>query len=182
MRHDLLSCAMAGSSRRMVQAPAAAQLIAPAGRLLGLHARLLCTAAGAITLATVAAATDINLSPAARAQEKPQLRDLRSRRFRMWTCVATSGIMPRHACSARCRGTAPMRDLAVAGRRCACLNQPNRSSPQQCALATPKSRATREGLWICGQRKSVAHIPTGPTEAAARFNFGNEEAGPHRPD
>ena len=31
---------------------------------------------------------------------------------------------------------------------------------------------TRAGLWICGQRKSVAHIPTGSTaEATASFNL-----------
>ena len=41
------------------------------------------------------------------------------------------------------------------------------------------ARATREGLWICGQRKSVAHISTGPTEAAARFNPMIRKAGPH---
>ena len=28
--------------------------------------------------------------------------------------------------------------------------------------------APRPGLWICGRRQSVAHIPTGPTAAAAR--------------
>src|ERR1700684_1989677 len=32
----------------------------------------------------------------------------------MWTRTATSGILPRHTCSARCRGTASIRDLAVA--------------------------------------------------------------------
>jgi hypothetical protein len=33
-------------------------------------------------------------------------------------------------------------------------------------------RKTRADLWICGQRKSVAHIPTGPTaEAAGNLNL-----------
>src|SRR6516162_9292146 len=32
----------------------------------------------------------------------------------MWTRTATNGILPRHTCSARCRGTASIRDLAVA--------------------------------------------------------------------
>ena len=160
MRHILLPHAMAGSSRCMIQPAAAAQLIAPAGCPLSLHARLLCTAPGAITLATVAAATDINLSPAARAQEKPQLRDLRSRRLRMWTCVATSGIMPRHACSAPCRGTAPMRDLAVAGRCRACPNQPDRSSSPQCVLVTQKSRAQRAKA--CGYVDNARALPTSP--------------------
>src|SRR5947208_3981215 len=30
--------------------------------------------------------------------------------------------------------------------------------------------AKRVGLWICGQRNGVAHIPTGPTAEEARFN------------
>src|SRR6516162_6149887 len=55
-----------------------------------------------------------------------------------------------------------------------CLSQStNRSSRTQCVLATPKSRTTRDGLWICGQRKGVAHIPTGPTTTATSFNLIN---------
>ncbi len=162
MRHILLPRAMAGSSCCMIQPPATAQLIAPASCPLGLHARLLCTAAGAITLAAVAAAADINLSPAARAQEKPQPRNFcfPFGRFRMWTRTATSGILPRHACSAPCRGTAPMRDLAVAGRCRACLNQPNRSSSPQCVLVTQKSRAQRTKA--CGYVDNARALPTSP--------------------
>src|SRR6516165_12180542 len=37
-----------------------------------------------------------------------------ARRLSMWTRTATNGILPRHTCSARCRGTASIRDLAVA--------------------------------------------------------------------
>jgi hypothetical protein len=33
------------------------------------------------------------------------------------------------------------------------------------------ARAMRDGLWICGQRKRVAHKPTGPKAAAATFNL-----------
>jgi hypothetical protein len=32
-----------------------------------------------------------------------------------------------------------------------------------CARCTPSCRTARARLWICGQRKSVAHIPTGAT-------------------
>jgi hypothetical protein len=160
MRHDLLSCAMTGRSRCMVQPPATAQLIASASRPLSQRSRLLCTAAGTINLAAVAAAANKHLSPAARAQEKPQRRGLRSARFRIWTQTATSGILPRHACSARCRGTAPMRDLAVAGRCRACLNQTNRSSRRQCERATPKSRAQR--ATACGYVDNARALPTYP--------------------
>ena len=53
-----------------------------------------------------------------------------------------------------------------------CLSsQPDRSLrrqvvPRRLAIV----RATRDGLWICGQRKGVAHISTAPA-AAARFNL-----------
>jgi hypothetical protein len=33
------------------------------------------------------------------------------------------------------------------------------------------ARATRDGLWICGQRKGVAHRPTGPTTTTTSFNL-----------
>jgi len=32
-----------------------------------------------------------------------------------------------------------------------------------CARCTPSRRRVRARLWVCGQRKSVAHIPTGAT-------------------
>ena len=52
--------------------------------------------------------------------------------------------------------------LGSCGRRRACLNQPDRSSRPQSVLVPPKSRGpTRDGLWICGQRKGVAHKSTG---------------------
>jgi hypothetical protein len=44
MRHVLLPCAIAAGTRGMVRAPAAARLIAPAGRPLGVVSRLSCTA------------------------------------------------------------------------------------------------------------------------------------------
>jgi len=43
-------------------------------------------------------------------------------------------------------------------------------------------RKTRASLWICGQHKSVAHIPTGPTaEATASFNVMKMKKTPPRP-
>src|SRR5882724_6210409 len=41
--------------------------------------------------------------------------------------------------------------------------------------------AKRAGLWICGQRKGVAHIPTGQTAEAARFNSMVLKKEPHGP-
>jgi hypothetical protein len=39
------------------------------------------------------------------------------------------------------------------------------------------ARPTRDGLWACGQRKSVAHMPTGPTTTATSFNLMNAKNG-----
>ena len=90
----------------------------------------------------------------------------------MWTRTATNGILPRHTCSARCRARRRYETWQL--RSAPCLSQStNRSSRTQCVLATPKSRTTRDGLWICGQRKGVAHIPTGPTTTATSFNLIN---------
>ena len=41
--------------------------------------------------------------------------------------------------------------------------------------------AKRAGLWGCGQRKGVAHIPTGQTAEAARFNSMVLKKEPHGP-
>src|SRR3954453_10527614 len=68
--------------------------------------------------------------------------------------------MPRHACSAPCRGTAPMRDLAVAGRWRACPNQPDRLSSPQCVVVTQKSRAQRAKA--CGYVDNARALPTSP--------------------
>src|SRR5262249_38068144 len=58
-------------ARRTFHAPGGGCLIAPAGFLLRALTRFLCTGAGTVNLATVAAAADEYLSPAARAQEEP---------------------------------------------------------------------------------------------------------------
>jgi hypothetical protein len=111
MRHVLLLGAPATGTRRMVHPPAAARLVAPAGGALRVLPRLLCTAARTVDLAAVAAAADQHLSLAARAHKQP--RCLRLGQCRTWTRAATGGILPRHACPARCGGTASIRDLAV---------------------------------------------------------------------
>src|SRR6516165_7287526 len=57
------------------------------------------------------------------------------------------------------------------------LNQSNKSFLPYSARATPHSHPqTHGGLWICGQRKGVAHISTGPTAAASTFNLMNSKS------
>jgi hypothetical protein len=113
MRHILLPGAPAASPRRMVQSTTKARLIAPAGSALGLLSRLSGTAARTVDLAAVAAAADEHLRPAPGTQEQPARRLLDSRRVRGWTVAATGGILPRHACSARCGARRRIPDLAV---------------------------------------------------------------------
>ena len=114
MRHNLLSGPIAAGARRMLQASATAGLIALSRRPLRLLSRFLCTSPGAVNLATVAVTADHDRKAAACAHKEPSRRGLRTVRCPTWTRAATSGIMPRHACSARCRGTASRRDLPVA--------------------------------------------------------------------
>lgn len=101
MRHVVLSGAIASGPCRMAHPTAAAGLVAPAGRALSGAARRLCTALRAVNLAAIAVAADENLSLAAHAQKQPGRRR-RRRQQRTWTRSATTGILPRHACSARC--------------------------------------------------------------------------------
>ena len=114
MRHNLLSGPIAARARCMPQASAPAGLKALPRRPLGLLSRFLCTGPGAVNLATVAVTADHDRKAAACAHKEPSRRGLRTVRCPTWTRAATSGIMPRHACSARCRGTASRRDLPVA--------------------------------------------------------------------
>jgi hypothetical protein len=102
MRHVLLPRAIAAGTRCMVHAPAAARLIASASGALRLAPRVSCTTASTVDLTAVAAAADQHLSPAAHAHKQPP-RCFQPRAFaRAWTTSAMSGIVPRHACSARC--------------------------------------------------------------------------------
>jgi hypothetical protein len=102
MRHVLLPGAPATRPYRMGQPTATARLVALTGRAPGVISRRLCTPAGAINLAAVAAAADQHLSAATRTHEQPGWRFHRRRLARTWTASAMLGIMPRHACSARC--------------------------------------------------------------------------------
>src|SRR5580692_384477 len=112
MRHVLLPGATATGTRRMVHATAAGRLVALAGGALGLMSGILCTAAGAVNLAAVAAAADEHHGLAASAKEQTARGCLRLSFAQAWTTSATGGILPRHACSARV-GHGVGLDLAV---------------------------------------------------------------------
>ena len=171
MRHVLLLGAPAAGPPRMGQAAAAARLVAPAGGALGVMSGLLRTAAGTVNLAAVAAAADEHLNLAADTYEQPGRRFHRLAPARAWTTSAMSGILPRHACSARC-GARRRSGLGGLGRRRAWPADPA-GRHCHCALDkcrnAPIVRAARASLWICGQRKGVAHMPTGPSSSSQRY-------------
>jgi hypothetical protein len=168
MRHVLLSGAIATSPRRMVQSTAAAGLVAPASRALGGVPRRLCTTLCAVNLAAIAVTADQHLSLAAHAQKQSGSRRRRGQQH-TWTRSAMTGILPRHACSARCG--ARRRSETWPLRSAPCRPSPIRQvlTARRAGCAGPQSSA-RASLWICGQHKSVAHKPTGPTAAADNLN------------
>ena len=113
MRHILLPGAPATGPYRMGQAPAAARLVASTRSTLSVISGLLRTAAGTIDLTAVAAAANKHLRPTTDTHEQSGRRLYRRGLAYAWTTTALLGIMPRHACSARCGGTASIRNLAV---------------------------------------------------------------------
>ncbi len=167
MRHVLLPGAPAAAPRRVVHAAAPARLIALAGIALGLLSGLPRTTAGTVNLSAVATAADEHLSPATHTQKQPAGRLLRS--SRVWTVSATGGMLPRHACSARCGARRRSQTWRF---RSAPRLPSGRLSPRHCAPHQPPLCARRgHSLWICGQRKGVAHMPTGGSKQQPASNF-----------
>jgi hypothetical protein len=169
MRHVVLSGAIATGPRRMVHPTAPAGLVAPPGRALGVAPRRLCTALCAVNLAAITVAADENLSLAARAQKQPASR--RRRQQRTWTRSAMTGILPRHACSARCGArrrseTWPLRSAPCRPRQSGKF-LPRAKQVAQAAIS-PRARKPVD-LWTT--RRGVAHKPTGPTTAADNLNL-----------
>ena len=170
MRHVVLSGAIATGSRRMVHPTAAADLVAPPGRALGVAPRRLCTALCAVNLAAITVAADKNLSLAARAQKQPASRRRRGQQ-RTWTRSEMTGILPRHACSARCGArrrseTWPLRSAPCRPR------QSDRFLPRAKQVAQAAILRARVSLWICGQRQEALPTnPQAPTAAAASLNL-----------
>ena len=166
MRHVVLSGAIATGPCCMVHPTAAAGLIPPAGRALSVAPRRLCTALRAVNLAAIAVAADENLSLAARTQKQPASR--RRGQQRTWTRSAMIGILPRHACSARCGArrrseTWPLRSAPCRPRQTAGF-LPRANQVAQAAILRAHKPVV---LWTT---QSVAHKPTGPTAAADNLN------------
>src|SRR4249919_3907463 len=86
----------------MGQAPTAAPLVTPTGGTLGVITGLLRTATGTIDLTAVAAAANKHLRSTTDTHEQPGRCRHRRGLAHAWTTIAMLGIMPRHACSARC--------------------------------------------------------------------------------
>ena len=165
MRHVVLSGAIATGPRRMVHPTAAAGLVAPPGRALGVAPRRLCTTLCAVNLAAITVAADKNLSLAARAQKQP-----RRRQQRTWTRSAMTGILPRHACSARCGArrrseTWPLRSAPCRPR------QSGKFLPRAKQVAQAAILRARKPVDLWTTRRGVAHKPTGPTTAADNLNL-----------
>ena len=158
MRHVVLSGAIATGPCRMVHPTAAAGLVAPPGRALGVAPRRLCTALCAVNLAAITVAADDNLSLAACAQKQPGRGRRRRRQRRMWTRSAMTGILPRHACSARC------------GARRRSETWPLRSAPcrpRQSAKFLPRAKQVAQGgnpprAQACGFVDNTRVLPTNP--------------------
>jgi hypothetical protein len=168
MRHVLLPRTPATAPRRMGQPTAPACLIALAGHPLGLLPRFLRAAAGTVNLAAVATAADQRLDPAARTQEQPGRAFRQIGLDRAWTASAAGGILPRHACSAPCEARRRTRTWRF--RSAPCLPFSKWSSAPLCSrhrCDAAIAPAARDHLWICGQRKGVAHIPTGSATSAS---------------
>ena len=158
MRHDLLSRAMTGRSRCMLQPPAKALLIALAGRSLRARSRLLCTAARTINLASQWLQTKTGARHRTHKNRRggavcvPDDSGCGRERQRMEYCP---GIRAQHGVGARRRyETWQLRSAP-------CLSQSTQQvAPTQCVLATPKSRARR--AMACGYVDNARALPTYP--------------------
>src|ERR1700688_3383546 len=159
MRHVLLPGAPATGPYRMGQAPAAARLVASTGGTLGVISGLLSTAAGTIDLTAVAAAANKHLGSTTDTQEQPGRRLHRRGLAHAWTTTALLGIMPRHACSARCG--ARRRSATWRFRSAPCLPIRQVVTAQLCARFT-SSHLRRTPT--CGYVDNASALPTYPQD------------------
>ena len=157
MRHVVLPGAPATGPYRMGQAPTAARLVAPTGGTLGVISGLLRTAAGTIDLTAVAAAANKHLRSTTDTHEQPGRHLHRRGLAHAWTTITMLGIMPRHACSARCG--ARRRSGTWRFRSAPCL--PIRQlSPRHSALDAPRHAAGRAqpvDMWTTQARCPQTH-------------------------
>jgi hypothetical protein len=159
MRHVLLPGAPATGPYRMGQAPTAARLVAPTGGTLGVISGLLRTAAGTIDLTAVAAAANKHLRSTTDTHEQPGRRRHRRGLAHAWTTIAMLGIMPRHACSARCG--ARRRFGTWRFRSAPCLPIWQVVNAQLCARST-SSHLRRTPT--CGYVDNASALPTDPQD------------------
>ena len=157
MRHILLPRPIATGTQGMSDAAAAACLVAPSGRALPFAPRQSGTATSTIDLTAIAAAADEHLGTATVTQKESRRRCVRALGPRTWTTSAMLGIMPRHACSARC-GARRRSGLGGLGRRRAC--QSSRLSPHHCALDARRHAAGC--AHACGYVDNARALPTYP--------------------
>ena len=161
MRHVVLSGAIATGPRRMVHPTAAALLVAPPGRALGVAPRRLCTTLCAVNLAAITVAADQHLSLAAHAQKQPGRRRRRGQQ-RTWTRSAMTGILPRRACSARCGArrrseTWPSRSVPCRPRQSGGF-LPRATQPPAAAIRRPAREPV--DLWTTQECCPQTHRPT----------------------
>ena len=162
MRHVLLLGSPATGTHRVSYATAAAGLVAPASGALGMISGLLRTAVATVDLAAVAMTADEHLSAAANAQKQPAGDPLSLGIAGTWTAPAMGGILPRHACSARC-GARRRSGLGGLGRRRACpadLAGYHRAIVRSTGAAMLRSCARRAQL--CGYVDNTRALPTYP--------------------
>ena len=114
---------------------------------------LLRTATGTIDLTAVAAAANKYLRSTTDTHEQP------GRLAHAWTTIAMLGIMPRHACSARC-GARRRFGTGGLGRRRAC--QSGKWSTRNCALDPASSHLRRTPT--CGYVDNASALPTDPQD------------------
>src|SRR6516162_335249 len=155
MRHVVLPGAPATGPHRMGQAPAAARLVAPTGGTLGVISGLLRTAAGTIDLTAVAAAANKHLRSTTDTHEQPGRHLHRRGLAHAWTTITMLGIMPRHACSARCG--ARRRSGTWRSRSASCLPIRQVVNAQLCARST-SSHLRRTPT--CGYVDNASALPT----------------------
>jgi hypothetical protein len=135
----------------------APHIIENSGRALGVAPRRRCTTLCAVNLAAITVAADEHLSLAAYAQKQPGRRRRRWQQ-RTWTRSAMTGILPRHACSARC------------GARRRSETWPLRSAPcrpRQSAKFLPHAKQVAQGRNLpraqaCGFVDNTRVLPTTP--------------------
>jgi hypothetical protein len=159
MRHILSPRPIAMGTLRMGNTATAARLVALSGLAQPLAPGDPGTAAGTIDLTAVAAAANKHLRSTTATHEQPGRRRHRRGLAHAWTTIAMLGIMPRHACSARCG--ARRRSGTSRFRSAPCLPIRQMVNAQLCARSIsshPRRTPT------CGYVDNASALPTDPQD------------------